>query len=213
MKIIKYSILVLFFTIPLLLVTTNQTHAQLGQIWETIVGDPDNPEDPPDGGDRGSDEDLPVGIFRPPFSCRITYGGATYAGPIHVWEVDFNRKSCGQDRGDPIFASAPGTVRYVDKAGYGLVIISHKGGYETHYGHMRRIQVRKTEKVKLRQIIGEISNTSPDSIGPHLHYEQRRNGSQVKIRFNGKGHPASLPGNRNLSYCPYIGFVNCNVLY
>lgn len=74
--------------------------------------------------------------------------------------------------GDPIIATANGqvvTVAY--DAGLGnYVIIKHKHGFYTRYGHMSRTDVRKGQFVNQGDIIGRIGNTGV-STGPHLHYE------------------------------------------
>jgi murein DD-endopeptidase MepM/ murein hydrolase activator NlpD len=76
--------------------------------------------------------------------------------------------------GDPIVATADGQVVAVefDQDGFGYnVIIRHKHGFYTRYGHMlASFAVRAGERVQQGQIIGYIGNTGL-STGPHLHYE------------------------------------------
>jgi murein DD-endopeptidase MepM/ murein hydrolase activator NlpD len=84
-------------------------------------------------------------------------------------------------QGTPIYASANGTVVIAGNLGnaYGNhVVIRHGYGYETLYGHMYRIKVKKGAKVKRGEIIGYIGSTGK-STGPHLHYEVHRNGVPV----------------------------------
>ncbi|HEY8389321.1 MAG TPA: M23 family metallopeptidase, partial [Parasegetibacter sp.] len=62
-------------------------------------------------------------------------------------------------QGTPIYASANGTVVIAGNLGnaYGNhVVIRHGYGYETLYGHMYRIKVKKGAKVKGGEIIGYI---------------------------------------------------------
>lgn len=77
--------------------------------------------------------------------------------------------------GTPIYATADGTVTIAEngflRAGYGnFVKIDHGYSYETLYGHLGTILVKKNQKIKRGQIIGTLGNTGL-STGPHLHYE------------------------------------------
>jgi murein DD-endopeptidase MepM/ murein hydrolase activator NlpD len=76
-------------------------------------------------------------------------------------------------QGDPIVATADGQVVTVDydAAGFGnYVIIRHKHGFYTRYGHMLSFKVRTGQRIQQGEIIGYIGNTGR-STGPHVHYE------------------------------------------
>ncbi len=77
----------------------------------------------------------------------------------------------------PIYAGAPGVVTFAGRKGnYGrLIEIDHGHGLRTRYGHLRRILVKRGEKVGYRQKIG-LMGSSGRSTGPHLHYEIWANG-------------------------------------
>lgn len=65
------------------------------------------------------------------------------------------------------------------RGGYGYhVVIEHGYGYETLYAHLSKILVRKGEKIKRGQVIGLVGNTG-SSVGPHLHYEVKKDGKKV----------------------------------
>ncbi|MBI2258470.1 MAG: M23 family metallopeptidase [Flavobacteriia bacterium] len=100
------------------------------------------------------------GYRRNPFSGR---GSEFHSG------VDFEGKI-----GDAIKATASGVITIASyHYGYGqCVVIKHKNGYETLYGHLSKIRVRLGQKVKTNQIIGDLGSTGR-STGPHLHYEVR----------------------------------------
>lgn len=87
--------------------------------------------------------------------------------------------------GTPIYATGDGKVikaytsKYRNKRGLGNhVKIKHGFGYQTIYGHMSKVDVRKGQKVKRGQIIGYVGNTGK-STAPHLHYEVVKNDRKV----------------------------------
>lgn len=83
--------------------------------------------------------------------------------------------------GTPIYATANGKVisTAFEDGGYGNhVVVNHGYGYETLYGHMVRIKVKRGEDIKRGEVIGWVGNTGK-STGPHLHYEVIRNGTKI----------------------------------
>jgi len=62
---------------------------------------------------------------------------------------------------------------------YGNYIkVKHSNGFETVYGHLSRIKIKKGQKVFKGEIIGEVGSTGL-STGPHLHYEILKNNKRV----------------------------------
>ena len=51
-----------------------------------------------------------------------------------------------------------------------FVILDHKNGYRTTFGHLKKILVKRREEVRRGQVIGLLGN-SGRSTGPHVHYE------------------------------------------
>ncbi len=91
--------------------------------------------------------------------------------------------------GTPIMAVADGVVNFTGwQRGYGrIVIISHKGGYKTYYGHLSRFAkgIRKGVRVTRKQVIGYVGR-SGYATGPHLDYRVKKNGhfvNPLKIHF------------------------------
>jgi murein DD-endopeptidase MepM/ murein hydrolase activator NlpD len=80
--------------------------------------------------------------------------------------------------GKKIVATANGRVSYAQKKRYigNLVIIDHGFGRVTKYGHLKKILVKRGQKVKRGDVIGLIGNTGR-STGPHVHYEVVINGT------------------------------------
>ena len=65
---------------------------------------------------------------------------------------------------------------YGELEDYGkYIIIQHRNGYTSLYGHLSRIEVAKGQIVDEGDIIGRSGNTGL-STGPHLHFEIRKNG-------------------------------------
>ena len=84
-------------------------------------------------------------------------------------------------RGTPIYATGNGKVIQADAAnrGYGNhVRIDHGYGYVTLYAHMRKFNVKVGQQVKRGDVIGYVGNTGK-SVGPHCHYEVRKNGNPI----------------------------------
>ena len=81
------------------------------------------------------------------------------------------------ERGQPVFATAAGTVAHLGfQGGYGnLIVLDHGFGLETRYGHLLNYGVKMGAKVKRGDIIGHVGNTGR-STGYHLHYEVLANG-------------------------------------
>ncbi len=84
-------------------------------------------------------------------------------------------------KGTPIQATGNGVVKaiIIKKRGYGKhIIIDHGYGYETLYGHMSKILVKKGEKVVRGQTIGLVGSTG-SSTAPHCHYEVHYKGKAI----------------------------------
>ncbi len=82
--------------------------------------------------------------------------------------------------GTPIETVADGTVVFAGWQGaYGNFIkIEHGGGIATAYAHLSKMNVKKGDRVRQGQVIGEVGTTGR-STGPHLHYEMYKNGELV----------------------------------
>lgn len=73
--------------------------------------------------------------------------------------------------GTPVYAAADGIVVYrgYTRAMGNMIVIDHKYGHSTYYGHLSKFHVDKGKQVRRWDKIGEMGNTGR-STGPHLHY-------------------------------------------
>ncbi len=80
----------------------------------------------------------------------------------------------------PVYATAPGVVTISGRNGaYGLMVeIDHGQGFKTKYGHLKKIYVKRGQKIDFRTKVGKMGSTGR-STGRHVHYE---------ILYNGKPH-------------------------
>ncbi len=86
----------------------------------------------------------------------------------------------GAPVGTPVRAVADGVVETAGwNGGYGLSItVRHARGYSTMYNHLSRIEIRRGERVRQREVIGRVGSTGL-STGPHLDYRVSKNGAFV----------------------------------
>jgi murein DD-endopeptidase MepM/ murein hydrolase activator NlpD len=82
--------------------------------------------------------------------------------------------------GNAVVATADGFVSNVkrEKIGGNTVIISHGGGFTTVYCHLSKFAVKAGQRIKRWDVIGHVGQTGK-ALGPHVHYEVRRNGKAV----------------------------------
>jgi len=84
------------------------------------------------------------------------------------------------DKGQPVFATADGTVDAASYTGdYGnLIVIRHGFGLSTRYGHLSGFKVKPGQTVKRGEVIGYVGSTGR-ATGAHLHYEILANGRLI----------------------------------
>lgn len=86
--------------------------------------------------------------------------------------------------GEPVYASAAGIVSKViySKKGYGThIIIRHRFGFGSLYGHLSIVLVHEGQKVAQHDLIGTVGS-SGSSTGYHLHYEVMKNDVKIDPR-------------------------------
>ena len=82
--------------------------------------------------------------------------------------------------GTPVHTTADGTVLFAGWNGASgrMIRIRHKNNYETMYLHLRRVYVKKGDKVKGEDKIGEVG-ASGEVSGPHLDYRIKYAGKYI----------------------------------
>ncbi|KPF78789.1 peptidase M23 [Brevundimonas sp. AAP58] len=96
-------------------------------------------------------------------------------GPVGLGERN-NGINIGAPAGAAVVAAADGVVGYVgdDLPGQGLtVLITHRGGWRTVYGHLGSATVEDNQTVRAGQQIGTVGLTAGDG-RPSIHFETRR---------------------------------------
>lgn len=110
--------------------------------------------------------------------------GSAYGYRVHPISGK-RKKHMGLDFAAPrdkqVYATASGTVVSIARAetGYGAhIIIRHRFGFRTLYGHLTKILVGKGQFVEQHELIGTVGS-SGNSTGYHLHYEISKNGEKI----------------------------------
>lgn len=111
---------------------------------------------------------------------RMASGFGMRMHPILKYRKMHNGMDFSAPKGTPVYATGDAVVKKARRAtGFGnLIILDHGFGYETYYAHLSEFKVRKGQKIKRGEIIGEVGSTGL-STGAHLHYEVHKNGKVV----------------------------------
>ena len=130
----------------------------------------------------GTPDAIPA--IQPVINDDLTLLTASFGMRIHPFYKSLSQHN-GVDftvpEGSRIFATADGTVTEATRRSStsGLTVtIDHGNGYQTRYGHLSEISVKKGQKVNRGDIIA-LSGNSGLSLAPHLHYEVIRDGKPV----------------------------------
>jgi len=143
-------------------------------------------------GERGDYYDAEGRSLRKAFMkspLRYRYISSGYATRRLHPVLKVNRPHLGIDfaakRGTPVRAAGDGVVTFVGRnGGYGKsIIIKHKNGYKTLYGHLSSFArgIKKGKRVNQEDFIGRVGSTGL-STGPHLHYTLYKNGKAINPR-------------------------------
>jgi hypothetical protein len=148
----------------------------------------------------------PENDYEMPFPCGQAWTGTTRATHSPSSRaVDWNRPD---DVGDPVVASAPGTVSVATRSssGYGnWVRVAHADGESTIYAHLQSLAVKVGQTVDQGAMLG-LLGTSGNSTGPHLHFEERNSQGVMWPWFGGKSFVfGSTPTSGNCVDVPLAG--------
>lgn len=122
--------------------------------------------------------------FEMPFPCGQSWTGSSRSSHSpSSWSIDFNTPD---DLGKPVLATAPGVVTLTRSltTSYGrYVVVDHGGGFTSLYAHLNAITATVGQVVDQGDQIGYLG-TSGGSTGPHLHFEERRDGAYFAPWFS-----------------------------
>jgi murein DD-endopeptidase MepM/ murein hydrolase activator NlpD len=125
--------------------------------------------------------DLKKNFLRSPLNdLRVTSKFGYRLHPIQrVWRKH-NGVDYGAPVGTPVWSIASGVVTFAGwQKGYGnYVCIMHDNGYESRYGHLQRMFVKKGQRVKQRQRVGLVGQTG-EATGPHLDFQLLAKGKHL----------------------------------
>ena len=142
-----------------------------------------------------------LGDVRTGVERREALAGATPTiWPAEGWLTDsFGRRSdpftgepafhggldISTEKGQPVYATANGTVRSAEFAGaYGnMVIVDHGFGLTTRYAHLHAFTVEPGDLVQRGDVVG-LAGSTGRATGDHVHYEVLANGQILNpLRF------------------------------
>ena len=100
--------------------------------------------------------------------------------PIRKFVKHHSGVDLAAPEGAQIRSIQSGVVVYADPHGsYGkLIVVQHKFGVTSHYGHCKEILVRTGQRVSAGQLLGTVGSTGKVT-GPHLHFEIRKDGQAL----------------------------------
>jgi murein DD-endopeptidase MepM/ murein hydrolase activator NlpD len=114
----------------------------------------------------------------PVLGAKLTSSYGKRWGRLHkgIDLVSSNRSILAADDGKVVFAGV--------KSGYGnTIIIDHRNGYKTLYGHLSKIGVKVGEVVEKGDKIGVMGSTG-QSTGTHLHFEiHKKSAEQNPMKY------------------------------
>jgi murein DD-endopeptidase MepM/ murein hydrolase activator NlpD len=119
-------------------------------------------------------------LFVKPLRGRFTSGFGVRMDPFYGSAGYHPGVDISAPIGTTVKAAKEGRVVYAGwYGGYGkCIIIKHKFGYETIYGHLSSIGVKKDYWISVGQYIGRVGSTGR-STGAHLHFEVRKFGRPI----------------------------------
>ncbi len=121
--------------------------------------------------------DLPFKSVLPLSGYRVTSRFGYRIHPISGNTTFHYGADLAASSGTAVVSAGEGTI---SETGYGsingnYIIVSHPGGFATHYAHLLSIEVTEGQQISCGQQIGKVGSTGY-STGPHLHFEIRKDG-------------------------------------
>ena len=106
---------------------------------------------------------------------RFASGFGYRIHPIYKTRMMHSGVDLTAPTGTIVYSTGDGTIIRAGYSGGGYgkhIIVDHGFGYKTVYAHLSKVDVKRGQKIKRGDNIGEVGNTGR-STAPHLHYEVR----------------------------------------
>jgi murein DD-endopeptidase MepM/ murein hydrolase activator NlpD len=113
-----------------------------------------------------------------PFAASAALGYGWLLHPLRGEVIFHSGVDLLAEIGTPVLSVGDGIVAFAgSQQGYGnLVTINHPAGKQTRYAHLKSINVKVGQKIKLGEVLGTVGNSGePELEEPHLHFEVRYN--------------------------------------
>lgn len=119
-------------------------------------------------------------LFIYPIRGRLTSRFGYRYDPFTGRRSYHNGVDLAAPKGTPVKSTMGGKISFVGRSPvYGkYIIVTHAGGYQSMYGHLSRINVRRGQRVQQGSVIGAVGNTGR-STGPHLHFSMYKHGKLI----------------------------------
>ena len=112
--------------------------------------------------------------------AKVSSGFGMRTDPFHGKHRFHNGVDLAAEMGAPVKTPYDGVVKKVATSkGFGkFVVVEHKGGYTSLYGHLSEHKVSEGTKVFKGDVVGLLGQTGR-ATGPHVHFELKRYGQIV----------------------------------
>lgn len=127
------------------------------------------------------EEELTEAGRQSPFLCLPVRGPVSRGFAVgHERRPEHAGIDVAGPEGTPIAAAAEGEVIFAgtDTTFGNLIVLRHRDGWETAYGHGKVLLVQLGDSVQVGQTIALLGSTGRSS-APHLHFEVRKDGVRV----------------------------------
>lgn len=119
-------------------------------------------------------------LFIFPIRGRLTSRFGYRSDPFTGRRSCHNGIDLAAPHGTPVKSTMDGKISFVGTSPiYGkYIIVTHPGSYQSMYGHLSRVRVKRGQRVYQGTVIGDVGSTGR-STGPHLHFTVYKAGKLI----------------------------------